>query len=100
MHLDIMQSSFCLQSELLQPRYFFLLFSEKDGEETDEEKEAQEAFILACEHIRFSSLFAAGDVSRGGSSARNVPSGEEREETDVLAGYVYPDQDDALGNRQ
>ena len=25
--------------------------------------------ILACENIRFSSLFAAGDVSRGGTSA-------------------------------
>ena len=41
--------------------------------------------ILACENIRFPSLFAARDVSR--SSARNVPSGEERGETDVLAGY-------------
>ena len=28
---------------------------------------------LACENIRFSSLFPAGDVSRGGTSARNVP---------------------------
>ena len=37
---------------------------------------------LACENIRFSSLFAAGDVS----SARNVPSDEERGETDVSAG--------------
>ena len=26
-------------------------------------------FYLACENIRFSSLFAAGDVSRGGTSA-------------------------------
>ena len=34
--------------------------------------------ILACENIHFSSLFAA---------ARNVPSGEERGETDVFAGY-------------
>ena len=32
---------------------------------------------LASENIRFSSLFAAGDV----------PSGEERGETDVFAGY-------------
>ena len=38
--------------------------------------------FVACENIRFSSLFAAGDVSRGG----NVPSGEKRRETDVLAG--------------
>ena len=38
---------------------------------------------IACENIRFSSLFAAGNVSRGG----NVPSGEERGETDVFAGY-------------
>ena len=36
---------------------------------------------LACENICFSSLFAAGDVSRG-----NVPSYEERGETDVFAG--------------
>ena len=26
-------------------------------------------FYLACENIRFSSLFVAGDVSRGGTSA-------------------------------
>ena len=38
---------------------------------------------VACENIRFSSLFAAGDVS----SPRNVPSGKERGETDVFAGY-------------
>ena len=29
----------------------------------------QETMILACENIRFSSLFVAGDVSRGGTSA-------------------------------
>ena len=34
-------------------------------------------FLLALRH---------GDVSRGGSSARNAPSGEERGETDVFAG--------------
>ena len=34
--------------------------------------------ILACENIHFSTLFAA---------AQNVPSGEERGETDVFAGY-------------
>ena len=39
---------------------------------------------VACENIRLSSLFAAEDVSR--SCARNVPSGEERGETDVFAG--------------
>ena len=33
---------------------------------------------IACENIRFSSLFAA----------RNVPSDEERGETDVFAGYA------------
>ena len=37
---------------------------------------------LAWENIRFSSLFADGDVS-----SRNVPGGEERGETDVFAGY-------------
>ena len=42
---------------------------------------------LACKNIRFSSLFAAGDVSRGGTETRNVPRGEERGETDVFAGY-------------
>ena len=36
---------------------------------------------IPCENIRFSSLFIAGDVSR------NVPSDEERGETDVFAGY-------------
>ena len=34
---------------------------------------------LACENIRFSSLFAAGDV----------PSGEERGEMDVFAGVKW-----------
>ena len=29
-------------------------------------------------------------LSRKLSSARNVPSGEERGETDVFAGYVFP----------
>ena len=33
------------------------------------------AFLVACENIRFSTLFAAGDVSRGGT-------------TDVFAGYL------------
>ena len=37
---------------------------------------------VACENIRFSSLLAAGDVSRRG----NVPSGEKRGETDIFAG--------------
>ena len=36
---------------------------------------------IPCENIRFSSLFIAGEVSR------NVPSDEERGETDVFAGY-------------
>ena len=39
---------------------------------------------LACDNSRFSSLFAAEDVSR------NVPSGEERGETVVFAGYQNP----------
>ena len=43
----------------------------------------KESKNIACENIRFSSLLAAGDVWR--SSARNVPSGEERGETDVFA---------------
>ena len=43
--------------------------------------------LLACENSRFSSLFSAEDVSREGSSSRNVPRVEERGESDVLAGY-------------
>ena len=48
---------------------------------------------LACKNIRFSSLFVAGYVSGGGTkkkrneTKRNVPSREERGETDVFAGY-------------
>ena len=61
------------------------------------------ASFLACENIPFSSLFVDGDVSRGGTSAtqrqkfhidetkRNFPGGEERGETDVFAGYQFPD---------
>ena len=57
------------------------------------------AKAMACENIRFSTLFAAGDVLLGGTSAtqwqkfhtddvmRNVPSSEERGEMDVFAGY-------------
>ena len=43
-------------------------------------------------HGRFSSLFAAGDGSRGGtsrSSARNVPSDEEQGETAVFSQANY-----------
>ena len=43
----------------------------------------KQSLFLACENIRFSSLFAAGNVSHGG----NAPSGEERGETDVFAGH-------------
>ena len=43
-------------------------------------KERWPELQLACESIRFFSLFAAGDVSR------NVPSGEEQGETDAFAG--------------
>ena len=35
--------------------------------------------VLACENIRFSTLFAAGDVSRGGTSALNVPAAKSEE---------------------
>ena len=41
--------------------------------------------MVACENIRFSSLSAAGDFSRGGTFP-HVPSGEERGEKDVFAG--------------
>ena len=43
----------------------------------------QHDLFLACENIRFPSLFAAGDVTRETS-----PAGEERGETDVFAGYL------------
>ena len=33
----------------------------------------QDGCQLACENIRFSSLFASGDVSRGGTSATEIP---------------------------
>ena len=35
-------------------------------------------------------------LSRRHSSARNVPSGEERGETDVFAGYITADQRDVF----
>ena len=41
---------------------------------------------LACENIRFSVLFASSQLRR---FARNVPSGEERGETDLFAGYSF-----------
>ena len=41
---------------------------------------------VACENIRFSSLFAAKDVSR------NVLSDEEGGETDVFAGYQMSEE--------
>ena len=41
---------------------------------------------LACENIRFSSLFRRWERFTR-SSSRNVPGGEERGETDVFAGY-------------
>ena len=37
--------------------------------DVQQEKWLLEEKVLACENIRFSSLFAAGDVSRGGTSA-------------------------------
>ena len=46
-------------------------------------KSLKSCIFLACENIRFSSLFAAGDVSRGGT---NVPSDKEQGKTDVFAG--------------
>ena len=52
------------------------------------EKDYNVTVGLDCENIRFSLLFAAGDVSRR-SSSRTVLSGEERGETDVFAGYSW-----------
>ena len=55
--------------------------------------EATEVAVrLACENIRFSSLFVAEDVS-----ARNVLSDEERGETDVFAGYCKAGNSTLLG---
>ena len=42
--------------------------------------------FLACENIRFSVLFASSQLRR---FVRNVPSGEERGETDLFAGYSF-----------
>ena len=51
----------------------------------------QKVNTLACENIRFSSLFVAEDgFARRNETARNVLSDEERGETDVFAGYKYP----------
>ena len=67
--------------------YIFKLFQVISGKKDDVENPRESVFILqrglplrfflflkllsllACENIRFSSLFAAGDVSRGGTSA-------------------------------
>ena len=62
-----------------------VLAVEIDEPTTKKIRECGAKETLACENIRFSSLFVAGDVSCG-SSARNVPSSEERGETDVFAG--------------
>ena len=42
--------------------------------------------IVACENIRFSSLFAAGDVSRGGTSA----SQQQKFHTDDVKSFRNP----------
>ena len=42
--------------------------------------------LLACENIRFSSLFAAGDVSRGGTSATQ----RQKFHTDDVKSVRYP----------
>ena len=42
--------------------------NKKPGLERINEKEKEDK-VIACENIRFSSLFAAGDVLRGGTSA-------------------------------
>ena len=42
--------------------------NKKPGLERITEKEKEDK-VIACENIRFSSLFAAGDVLRGGTSA-------------------------------
>ena len=51
----------------------------------EKQNKTKRANELACEGIRFSSLFAAGDVSR------NVPSGGERGETDAFAATRFGD---------
>ena len=43
---------------------------------------------IAFENIRFSTLLDAGDVSRGGTSARNALCGEERGETAVIGQII------------
>ena len=46
-------------------------------------------FILACENIRFSSLFAAWDVSLGRAKREMSPTAKNEEKTVVLAGYLH-----------
>ena len=48
--------------------------------------------FIACENIRFSSLFAAGDVSRGGTcfSVPKVPSGEAKSEEKRMFSQAKP----------
>ena len=55
--------------------------------------------ILASENSRFSSLFAAEDVSRG-ITARNVPSEKERGEMAVFAGYLNSSENVILGGHK
>ena len=64
-HLFCLVSTFSQSNNLDNPGYPFLASGR-----------------LARENSRFTSLFAAGDVS-----SRNVLSGEERGETAVFAGY-------------
>ena len=40
----------------------------------------QTSYLLACENVRFSSLFAAGDVSRGGNAKHETSPAAQREE--------------------
>ena len=44
---------------------------------------------LACENIRFSSLFAAGDVSRGGETSTAAKSEEKRMFSQASPGWNF-----------
>ena len=46
-------------------------------------------YILACENIRFSSLFAAGDVSRGKRPQRKTSPVAKSEEKRMFSQAIY-----------
>ena len=67
-------------SSKIDHRSFFLQYGRLDVREVK-----TESVRVACENIRFSSLFADGDVSRGGTSATQL----QKFHTDGSWGFKY-----------